>query len=52
VTDEANLYPLLEACVDLIKKEWNEQHEDHFGLILKRVGVEPIHDSIRKHKKH
>jgi len=48
ITDESNLYPVLEGCVNLIKKEWNEQHEDHFSLIMKRIGVEPIHNHIRR----
>jgi dissimilatory sulfite reductase (desulfoviridin) alpha/beta subunit len=48
VTDVSNLFPVLEACVELVKKEWNEQHEDHFSRVVKRNGVEFINDYIRK----
>lgn len=48
VAEESKLYPVLEACVDLIKKDWNDQHEDHFSRVIKRNGVESIHDYIRK----
>jgi hypothetical protein len=38
----------LDACVDLIKKEWREDFEDHFSLVIRRSGVDSIQERARK----
>lgn len=48
ITDESKINPVLDACVDLIKKEWREDFEDHFSLVIRRCGVDSIHDHARK----
>ena len=47
ITDEEKIYPVLEACVDIIKKEWNTQHEDHFTFVLGRTGISPIFEHLK-----
>lgn len=46
IADESKLYLVLEACVEMIKQEWNEKHEDHFSRVVKRRGVEFIHNYL------
>ena len=41
------IYPILEACVELIKKEWNEEHEDHFRYVIGRTGISPIFEHLK-----
>jgi dissimilatory sulfite reductase (desulfoviridin) alpha/beta subunit len=48
ITDESKIYPVLDACVDLIKKEWREDFEDHFSLVIRRSGVDSIQEHARK----
>jgi len=42
ITGTDKVYPILEACVDLIKREWSEDHEDHFSFVINRTGIAPI----------
>ena len=42
ITNAERIYPILESCVDLIKKEWSEDHEDHFAFVIGRTGISPI----------
>ena len=48
LTDESKIFPVLDACVDLIKKEWREDFEDHFSLVTRRCGVDSIQEHARK----
>ncbi|MBW1823751.1 MAG: 4Fe-4S binding protein [Deltaproteobacteria bacterium] len=47
ITDTNKIDPILEACVDLIKKEWDEDHEDHFSFVINRTGISPIFEHLR-----
>lgn len=47
ITSQEKIYPILEACVDLIKKEWDEEHEDHFSFVLNRTGIAPIYEHLK-----
>ncbi len=42
VTDESKINPVLDGCVDLIKKEWREDFEDHFSLVVRRCGIDSV----------
>lgn len=48
MANEEKIYPILEACVDLIKKEWDEQHDDHFSFLIGRTGISPIYEHLRE----
>lgn len=48
VTDMDKIDPILEACVDLVKKEWDEEHEDHFSFVVNRTGISPIYEHLRE----
>lgn len=47
ITDTDKIFPILESCVDLIKKEWSEDHEDHFSLLINRTGISPIFEHLK-----
>jgi dissimilatory sulfite reductase (desulfoviridin) alpha/beta subunit len=47
ITDMEKINPILEACVDLIKKEWSDQHEDHFNYVIGRTGISPIFEHLK-----
>ena len=46
-TDTDKIDPILESCVDLIKKEWDEEHEDHFNFVINRTGISPIFEHLK-----
>lgn len=48
ITDTDMIYPVLEACVKLIKEELSEEHEDNFSLLLRRTGVSPIFEYLQE----
>jgi hypothetical protein len=37
--------------VDLIKKEWREDFEDHFSLVTRRCGLDSVQEHARKDPK-
>ena len=47
ITDTDKIFPILESCVDLIKKEWSDQHEDHFNFVINRTGINPIFEHLK-----
>ncbi len=47
ITDTDTIFPILEACVDLIKKEWSDRHEDHFNFVINRTGINPIFEHLK-----
>jgi dissimilatory sulfite reductase (desulfoviridin) alpha/beta subunit len=47
ITDTDKIDPILEVCVDLIKKEWSEDHEDHFNFVINRAGISPIFEHLK-----
>lgn len=47
ITDTEKIEPILEACVDLIKKEWSTRHEDHFSYVIGRTGISPIFEHLK-----
>jgi Pyruvate/2-oxoacid:ferredoxin oxidoreductase delta subunit len=47
ITDTKIIFPILEACVDLVEKEWSDQHEDHFSFVIGRTGISPIFEYLR-----
>ena len=48
ITDTDKIYPILEACVDLVRKEWSDRHEDHFSFVINRTGINPIFEHLKK----
>ncbi len=48
IADTDKIFPILEACVDLVKKEWAEDHEDHFSFVINRTGISPIFEHLMK----
>jgi ferredoxin len=48
ITDESKIYSVIDACTDLIRREWKDDREDHFNLVVKRCGVDSIHNHVRK----
>jgi anaerobic sulfite reductase subunit C len=51
LTDESKIFPVVDACVDLIKKEWREDFEDHFSLLTRRCGIDSVQEHARKDSK-
>ncbi len=47
VTDLDKIDPILESCVDIVKKEWDEEHEDHFSFVVNRTGISPIFEHLK-----
>ncbi|MCX5896465.1 MAG: 4Fe-4S binding protein [Proteobacteria bacterium] len=48
MTEIDTIFPVLESCVDLIKQELSETHEDNFSLLLRRTGISPIFEHLCK----
>ena len=47
IVETDKIFPILEACVDLVKKEWAEDHEDHFSFVINRTGISPIFEHLK-----
>ena len=48
LTDIDKIFPILEAAVSLIKDNLSETHEDNFSLLLRRTGISPIFEHLKK----
>jgi len=46
MTDSETIFGVLEALALLLKSEWSEDHEDHFSLLLSRIGVAPLYEHM------
>jgi len=51
LTDAIPVHDIIKGMVILYAEKMARKNKSKV-VDLKRVGVEPIHDSIRKHKKH